>query len=349
MPKGVKREAVSEFIIGLAKRYGANAQLPGVRELAKSLKVSTATLDRVLGDLELRGVLLCHHGRGIFVSPTVGRLTIGFVFGGDVFASNASPFWVQILDIARDLAERDGYNFRYYLDIPGSRGATPTHGDLERDLQESRLDAVLTMAVSPEQMAWLEKWKQPKVALGTSMPDKYTVFMDTTAFIKAGLDQLAKYGCKRIAILGVSTPADAIITAMNSRGLAYDRALHYDYTWIAGLVNHENFEHFAYGLIRKVFRMARPDGLLIFDDTMARGAFVALLAEGAHPGRDVFIAALANKGSSVLVPYAESLTLVENDAEQLVTKAFKMAAGLMRGEEPPERQVIIKPTLRLRR
>jgi DNA-binding LacI/PurR family transcriptional regulator len=76
---------------------------------------------------------------------------------------------------------------------------------------------------------------------------------------------------------------------------------------------------------------------------MARGAMMALLRQGIHTGRDLLMAVAANKGSSVLVPYAADLILIEHDSEELVEQIILMLEQLLGGEEPAEPVLYVKP------
>ena len=89
-----------------------------------------------------------------------------------------------------------------------------------------------------------------------------------------------------------------------------------------------------------------PDGLVILDDMMARGALVALSKRGQRPGSDVKIATHVNAGSTALHGYEDDLSLIEVNPAHIVSAMFSMLETLMAGEIPDEPVVSIRPQLR---
>lgn len=53
--------------------YDANAKLPSVRSLARSLLVNPNTVIRVYRELEQAGLIYTRRGKGVFVAPHAGR------------------------------------------------------------------------------------------------------------------------------------------------------------------------------------------------------------------------------------------------------------------------------------
>ncbi len=86
-----------------------------------------------------------------------------------------------------------------------------------------------------------------------------------------------------------------------------------------------------------------PDGLVITDDGMARGALTAARQMGLVVGRDIYIATQANKGSPVLKFCEEPMTLLEVDPIEIVEAMFAMLERLMERGAPPQQAVLIKP------
>jgi DNA-binding LacI/PurR family transcriptional regulator len=108
--------------------------------------------------------------------------------------------------------------------------------------------------------------------------------------------------------------------------------------------------HQGIELAQKVFARPRsqwPDGLLIGDDTMTRGALLALQRMGIEPNRDIKIATHCNRGSSVLHGYKDELTLIEFDAQELVAGLFGTLQHLINKNDVPEKQIKVKPHVRL--
>ena len=91
---------------------------------------------------------------------------------------------------------------------------------------------------------------------------------------------------------------------------------------------------------------AVPDGIVVLDDMMTRGALTAISQLGIVPGRDVQIASHTNVGSQVLFGYENSLVFLEIDPSKVAEAMFELLETLMRGETPENAVVSIAPIVR---
>jgi DNA-binding LacI/PurR family transcriptional regulator len=89
-----------------------------------------------------------------------------------------------------------------------------------------------------------------------------------------------------------------------------------------------------------------PDGLVIDDDMMTRGALAAFDKLGIRAGSDIKIASHTNRGSTVLTGYEDELTLIEVDPAEIVQAMFDMLEILMDGRKPASKVLSVKPQLR---
>jgi hypothetical protein len=102
-------------------------------------------------------------------------------------------------------------------------------------------------------------------------------------------------------------------------------------------------------LAEKVFARPRsqwPDGVVITDDSMTRGALLALQRMGVALNRDIKIATYSNRGSAVLHGYEKDLTRIEFDAQELTEALFTMLEHLISKEVVAEAKIKVKPCVR---
>ncbi|HVF85217.1 MAG TPA: substrate-binding domain-containing protein, partial [Abditibacteriaceae bacterium] len=92
-----------------------------------------------------------------------------------------------------------------------------------------------------------------------------------------------------------------------------------------------------------------PDGIVIDDDMMTRGALTYLGQHGIRVGEDVQIATHLNRGSDVLLGHEDELSLVEIDLAEMAQAMFETLETLMRGENPANDVIEIQPKLRSHR
>ena len=361
-----KTQAISAQLTELAHRLGPDARMPTIQQLCEMMGVSVVTLNRSLSELEGQNIIQRKHGVGIFVSTRLNQRTIGLVYDRDIFASGASPFCGLLVESSRARAKDSNEKFSFYLAVPSKEGL-PVHDDLVEDLRARKLDGVLFVGESnPEGARWVSEQDVPVVALSYTPITKYRVCIDWAQSVRLGVQTLAREGCKKIGLwiplgagLGRSAGAnsfpelDAFRSALKAHKIAFDPALvwrdemlHED----AALPDLGTNQEQGFMAAHEVFgaknnRNDAPDGLIILDDMMARGAMVTLQQLNLQAGRDVKIVTHVNKGSQVLAPFAGSVSLLEIDPFEIVGSLFGQLETLMNGDKPKESVVAIKPRL----
>ena len=341
----------------LAHRLGADAQLPRVTDLKAELGVSLTTLDSALRRLEEQDVIYRKRGAGIFVSPAV-QATVGLICDPDMFrTAEHSPFWNMLVDFARERARSHGEGFEMHF---GQRqGAQPLQRGLGRDLQEKRISGVIGVGLYDDATDWIEAQGVPLVNLFG--PGAHQILLNQAQLVREGVRELIALGCHKPALWYVVPPfrpierkprhsgrdqIPAFGEALAAQGLPFDPA---QIEACEELLEASDYRHTTSPseqgriLVRRVFggpRETWPDGLLITDDQMTRGALAEMERYEVRPGRDVFIVSHANSGSPVLEGYEDRLTRIEIDPHDVVNTVFATLETLMKRQEAPARQLI---------
>lgn len=324
--------------------------MPTVRRLCTTFSVSTSTLDIALHELEVRGAIVREHGRGIFTSPTIHQKTIGVVFGGDIFLPQFSPFWGLLLQAVREQAGGCDIRPLAYLDISQGHAEIGGHTQLREDLAAQRLDGLLLLSPDHtyDEASQLRAFCVPLVVFGGKPPD-WRVAHDIARCVRLAAQALARHGCRRIALLGHGVlDFHPLLADAPQEGDTDVQVADWSYeTWtcrIPAAGSHENLAHrLTQRMIADMGSNPLPDGLVSLDDTMTRGCIAALLQAGLRPGRDLHIATIVNKSSTVLDLYADELIGIEFDPAQSMHAALEMLTTLMQGGTPPHNPVKIAP------
>lgn len=361
-----KTQALTSYLTELAQELGPEARLPTMQQLCEELQVSVVTLNRALSELEAQHVIIRKHGVGIFVSPRLQQKTIGLVYDRDILQPGTSPFAALLVEEARRRAEAGHESFSLFLAEPSSNsGGAPVHEDLVEAIRARRLHGIIFVGEqNPTAATWLAAQNLPLVALAYTPLTPWRVKIDHAETARLGVRTLAAQGNKRLALLlpagsGLgrvpgekSFPElDAFKSALKKAGLDYDASMvwgldHLDSEYVTAESNQEQGFRAINELCAEANAGNRPDGLVILDDMMARGALVALSKLGLRPGADIKIATHTNKGSATLHGYEDDLSIIEVDAAQIVSALFAMLETLMNGETPSEAVISIRPTLR---
>lgn len=361
-----KTQAISAQLTELAHRLGPDARMPTIQQLCKLMGVSVVTLNRSLSELEGQNIIQRKHGVGIFVSTRLNQRTVGLVYDRDIFASGASPFCGLLVESSRERAKKSNEKFSFYLAVPSKEGL-PVHDDLVEDLRARKLDGVIFVGESnPAGARWVSEQDVPLVALSYTPITKYRVCIDWSESVRIGVQALAKAGCRKIGLwiplgagLGRSGNAegfpelDAFRACLQAHKIPFDAALVWRDDMLhegAALPDFGTNQEQGFRAAHEVFgdkqnRDDAPDGLVILDDLMARGAIVTLQQLNLQVGEDVKIATHLNKGSQVLAPFASDISLLEIDPEEIVGALFGQLETLMNGEKLKESVVAIKPRL----
>lgn len=362
-----KTQLLTASILSLVNELGPGGKLPTMQQMCKAFQVSIVTLDRALRNLELQHLIYRRHSVGIFVSPRRNQQTIGLVYGYDIFQAGISPYAQMVLKQVEARATSNNERFSFYLDIALSKECFPTHQDLMDAVQSGRLSGAIFAGIQdPSSIEWIEKQGVPVVALSSTPVTRYRVACDFAELVRLGVQALVEEGCRRITLIPMLSEGqksihfgtvDAFREAMRDAGLPLEREAIWNQFGLSSDRSRsviQSFEELGYEAIQGIFGEKgcssldmgeRPDGLVIANDMMTRGAAVALQEMGLRIGADVKIATHANRGSPVLWRLAQKMIVVEVDPAEFVEAAFRMLETLMDGKKTEPEVVLIRPQL----
>jgi len=353
-----KREDVKAAVKRLALAVGPNGKLPTVRACCAQLSVAKVTLDAALDDLEAQGVICRKHGSGIYVTPRIAQKSIGLVFGQNIFDASVSPFYALLMRRCRERAKSHGEHFSFFIDpLPEdvAAGAPPVHPDLAAAIASGKLHGILLTARNSEaEETWLRAQDVPVVSLGfTEDSPPPVVTIDHRELIRLGVAALSAQGCRRI---GLITPYDRDAPVGRIMIRTFENALrrrhlrlHDAWIWSRSAAPGRDGEtrdvRGACAFQALFGGHQHPDGLIIADDMLTRGLLSAARSAGIAIGRDVRIASHANKGSPVLAEWADRLTRIEVDPDEIVEAMFDLLEAFMAGRSDGATCISIKPKL----
>lgn len=296
-------------------------------------------------------------GSGTYVSEKFAT-SVGLVYDRSLLGASASPFGELLLNEAQERATAGGEKFSLYLADPSSTGAA-VHDDLVEAISTRKIAGVLTVTRQEKAIAWLEK-KVPVVALSYRDIAPYRVRIHHAQTAYLGVKELARRGCKRIALwipegVGIG-PKEGSNTfeelerfkdALKESGLEYAPELVYNLGNLSDTVGDTFIDNREKGraAARETFGSIKPDGIVSIDDAMTLGALAEMNKMGVRAGHDITIATHTNKGSQLLYAFAEELILLEVDPGEVASAMFSLLEARLRGDEIEEKVVSIAPRL----
>ncbi len=218
-------------------------------------------------------------------------------------------------------------------------------------IDAGRVDGFVISSVNYDdpRVAFLQEHQFPFVTFGRAGPDAPNAFVDVdgAAGLYLATQHLLKLGHTRIAALAWPQASrvgndrmSGYVRALAEAGLTADPEL------IAR--GHGSFEQGLAATTRWLAWPAasRPTGLVALDDTLAIGAMHAAQAHGWTPGRQISVVGFDD---SPMAQYLwPPLTSVAQPIRAAGRKCVEMLVALMRGQAPPQTQVLLEPELILR-
>jgi DNA-binding LacI/PurR family transcriptional regulator len=203
--------------------------MTGIKDVAKELKMSTATVSRALRGLP--GVSATTRERvqqtaralGYVPSPSAARLASGQTNTVAVVVPWVTRwFFASVVQGAEEVLRDHGYDLLLY-NLAGSADAR--HRVFEAGRLTKRVDAVLVLSLQPTdaELARLEALGCPVTFVGANVPGWATVRIDDEQAARTATEHLIGLGRRRIAYVG--GPGVLDFTAPNAREAGYRRSL----------------------------------------------------------------------------------------------------------------------------
>lgn len=341
-----KSDLVCDQLTDLTKRLGSGGRFPKVVELCEQLGVSWGTMNRALARLESRGLISRQHGRGIFVASEQKIRTIGVAMGIDPNAPGGSPFYGMCIRAVEREAARRGMLPRFVVEAPVPTVGATSRRQLASLLKSAGLSGALLLPSAGSYLPMLTRARVPTVSSPIETADGYGVNLDLVSLTRMGIDALVNRGCRRVALISDYASASEVHDHAHRLGVEFrDDWNYYPVDSSTPRDVPSPFEEHGYRCAQRIWADYRPDGIVVADDFMARGALHALERAGAPMNSTLHLAALSNKGSSVLWSFEHLLWRLEFDSEQLVVRMFDMLETLMSGGTPPRRIDLVEPRL----
>ena len=346
----------------MALQGGAGAKLPSMPELRRDLGVSMTTLSATVAELESLGVIERRRGVGIFVTENASALvarTLALVVSPSLLGAGHAPFWDVLVRIVEGRARKSEQKIEFHFALAGnsqfhtaSNGRDLLHKGLVESIESGAVAGVFLVNTPREVAEWIESQGVPTVTYAG--PGDYAVSHDRAEFLRRGIAALLKAGCRRIGVWGASRlwvgkteSVDEFLADEFGAQLPAQTQL----LPTQSLPETETLSAREAGwqLAQNVFAAANrahwPDGVLIDNDILTRGALVALRKAGVSLGDDVTIVSHANRDTDVLADYEDELIRLEYDPTEIVAQMFAIMEKRWQAEPIAAQRVFMVPTL----
>ncbi len=327
--------------VGTAGRETVTGALTSIKDVAREVGVSTATVSRALRGLprvsdETRIKVLQVAARLDYVaSPHAVSLASGQTRAVGVIVPFVTRwFYGSVIQGAEELLREAGYDLLLY-NLAGDREAR--HRVFRTHLLRKRVDAVLVLSLNPtaEEVAALNSLDRPVAVVGASVEGWSSVRIDDLDTARIAMAHLAELGHRRIAYVGGSleeqldfaAPLDRLTgyrTTMAELGLPVEDSMEVvgDFTVRGGLA--------ATRLLMEA--EPRPTAVFAASDEMAIGAVHAVREAGLRVPEDVSVVGIDDHE---MAEFFELTTVAQPVREQGQLAARLLLEALDEDLDPP--------------
>jgi DNA-binding LacI/PurR family transcriptional regulator len=310
-------------------------RLPSVRAVAKELGVHYLTVAHAYRQLQADGLIVLKNRLGAFVKD--GKKT------GEFLIVTGAPS-VRGTYIA---ALTDGILSRFRSHNIAASVRFVGHDDahlpillqtLRGLIQERALRGVWLMSVEPSWVLAVQdllvEFAIPLIHLSPRRTARFSVLLDYAGAIRNGARHLVEEGCRSLAMLlfgfePFAENAEAFRATCEALRVAY-RIEMMPFKSDGAL---PTFEHFGREAVERLMQGAeRPDGLLIMDDFIGRGALATLSRLGIGIPRDLRVCTFARKGDSFPSVFGVPVARLEADDDAVAAAACEMMEQIIRKE-----------------
>lgn len=315
--------------------YGSRLQT--VPELAKQYNTSLYTIQTALGSLEKDGLVQRSRSRGTFITGGVKRLTsVGIYFGQDMMSGGSEMSTYRLLaQRLRNLLEERGIIVRSWVDDRPPEAQATLMPEIVKAVSAQSIQGVIGTLLNPEKekLKLLKQLGIPFTCTAmTQFPSQVSYNRRQMAY--DGIAELKRLGCRTVGTIlpfdlqGLyREPLDAYTDAVADLGMKTRDE------WVCvpdeKMEDHE-YESFGYNQFLSIWnRNKRPDGLLVYPDTIVRGVVTGILQCGIETPRDLKLVLHRNKRIPLFCPLRTSWleTDIDMTAKALIGQLEKLREG----------------------
>ena len=272
-------------------------QLPSTGELAAVWNSSPSTIHTALVALVKEGWILRLNGAGTFVADIGNRFVCAGIYHASEICSHVSPPFTRCLHMAvLEQFRQLGKTTQVFVDTRPKAEQKDLLPSLAKAILERRIQCLVAPSFTLTSLPAMARLKLPTAFLANPVSNHYVNF-DHEDLLHESIRRLAAQGCRSIGLLSSVSPQSSV------RDLAMFYRRFENIVQAAGLTTRaewilkpskpvEDFEGYGYTEFLRFWEQdKKPDGFVIYPDSVVQGAITAILELGIHvvPQRMKFV------------------------------------------------------------
>ncbi|MDD5705010.1 MAG: substrate-binding domain-containing protein [Kiritimatiellae bacterium] len=343
---GPIKDRVTEFVREriASGALPAGACLPSTRKLAALWGLRAPTVQTGLEPLTREGLLVRTVGSGTRVRDPRKRLaSVGVYEYADWSKIPVAAYGRNLNALLAERLARDDMRMRLWIDPRPRAALREPWPEVVEACRRGDVQGLLLPDGFPPGAKWFDQLGVPVVAAGV-VAGANRVCHDHLSFLDLGFGELARMGCRVVAWITTlpTRSKDTERRHLSSVAFAHarDTAARLGLS-LAGdcvMAPEERInpvamspERFGYERFGELWRRRpRPDGLLVYDDVVARGVITAVLDARVRVPNDLKIVAHRNREIDLLCPFPA--TFIESSATEAAEALIRQLIGLFNRE-----------------
>lgn len=314
-------------------------KLPSSQKIAVTLGSDAATVHTALRQLVKEGLITRQPRRGTFVRGRSEVLTqVGLFMGGSF--RNSTRYESSLFGALEDLLRRSHLSYKVFIDPRALEDQVDELPALAKCIEQRQIQGIIGVTMDRRSLRWLQKLPIPGAYHVGGMEDG-CVSYDWEFMVQMSLEHLRAQGCRSVALIApflTEMPdvfgggKNRIDFLLKFTDVARDLGLEIHDEWMrlpAGPITDDRAAHrFGYEQFHALWKLpTRPDGLLVYPDSVVDGTILAMAELGVS--RELKVVFHRNKRVDLVCPFPASW--VQSDeadvAAALVDQLRKRLSG----------------------
>ena len=357
-----KPQLTSEFKVFQSKRpqqqivdylreeiYSGNlkpgVKLPTTHELAARWQTHATTVQRALQPLAKEGLLVRMPGIGTFVHKRKPKLTCVGVYNGT--SAKNGPYAHSVQEALKDELQKAGIEMDLWSNVrPLEQRGEPWQA-LVKAAERRRFQAFIGIGINMPDITWQQKLPVPVAFLAAPPSFRNDVNADVRQLVEASLRELARQGCRSVGLFAPVMGAEEGCYPDGSHTLYFDMVEHFldvatdlgltvRNEWMRLYYGHEvdpvrDVEQFGYEEFLKLWSLPeKPEGLIVFPDTAARGVVLALREKHVRVPQELKLVLHKNESLDLFCPMP--VTFMVSSEREMARALIKQVQKQFHGE-----------------
>ena len=331
--------------------FAVGEKIPSSREISASLGTNSFTVHKALSALQSEGLLISYPRKGTFVQNRNEKLTCVGVYNGT--SAKDGPYTHAVQEALKDELQKAGIEMDLWTNLrPLEQRGEPWQA-LVKAAERRRFQAFIGIGIGQRDITWQQKLPVPVAFLDAPSPFQNIVETDIRQLVEASLRELSSQGCRSAGFLApiirCDNPAEPNHSGFpaGSYHMVFDVVKHFvDIATDLGLtvrnewmrLYHEprldpvrDQEQYGYEEFLKLWSLPeKPEGLIVFPDTVARGVLLALREKHVRVPEELKLVLHKNESLSLFCPMPA--TFVVSSERGMARALIEQVQKQFRGE-----------------